>query len=137
MEDTREIEAPHQNQVNLVTVKGEAEINMQTLLQCCLRLRPDRTIIGEIRGKEILDFIGACSTGHAGSITSLHANNPKLAFMRMTQLYKQNQVPSMTDAEILNELHAVIDVIIQLEKTSIGRKVQSLYYKYGNLKTEK
>ncbi len=137
LEDTREIDIPHRNQVNLLASKGEqsaAHVDMQTLVQCCLRLRPDRIIMGEIRGREILDFIGACSTGHEGSITSIHANNPRVAFMRMTQMYKQNNVPSMTDADILNELHEVIDIIVQLVKTAAGRKVQSIYYKYGNLK---
>lgn len=112
-----------------------AKVDMQTLVQCCLRLRPDRIIMGEIRGKEILDFVGACSTGHEGSLTSIHANNPRGAFMRMTQMYKQNNVPSMSDADILRELHEVVDIIVQLAKTEQGRQVHSIYYKYGAIKT--
>jgi len=102
-------------------------------VQCCLRLRPDRIICGEIRGKEILDFISACSTGHEGSLTSIHANNPRIAFMRMTQMYKLNNVPSMSDEDIMRELHEVVDVIVQVAKTKEGRMVQSIYYKYGYL----
>ena len=82
-----------------------------------------------IRGKEIMDFVGACSTGHEGSLTSIHANNPKIAFMRMAQLYKLNNVPSMSDTDILRELHAVIDIIIQMAKTPQGRKMTQVYYK--------
>ena len=136
LEDTREIEIPHQNQVQLLASKGgqsKAQVTMQDLVQCCLRLRPDRIICGEIRGKEILDFLAASSTGHEGSLTSIHANNPAIAFMRMTQMYKLNNVPSMTDDDILRELKSVIDVIVQIGKTPIGRRVQSVYYKYGHL----
>ena len=136
LEDTREIEIPHQNQVRLLASKGgqsKAQVTMQDLVQCCLRLRPDRIICGEIRGKEILDFLAASSTGHEGSITSIHANNPAIAFMRMTQMYKLNNVPSMTDEDIMRELKAVVDVVIQIGKTPLGRRVQSVYYKYGDL----
>lgn len=136
LEDTRELEIPHQNQVRLLASKGgqsKAQVTMQDLVQCCLRLRPDRIICGEIRGKEILDFLAASSTGHEGSMTSIHANNPAIAFMRMTQMYKLNNVPSMTDDDIMRELKAVIDVVIQIGKTSLGRRVQGVYYKYGDL----
>ncbi len=136
LEDTREIDITHPNQVQLLASKGgqsKAQVNMQDLVQCCLRLRPDRIICGEIRGKEILDFLAASSTGHEGSMTSIHANNPSIAFMRMTQMYKLNNVPSMSDDDILRELKEVIDVIIQIGKTPRGRRVQSVYYKYGHL----
>lgn len=139
LEDTREIDILHPNQVNLVATKGNqglAQISMQDLVQCCLRLRPDRMIVGEIRGKEVLDFVSACSTGHEGSLTTIHANNPKIALMRMTQMYKLNHVPSMQDADIMRELQAVIDVIVQVAKTPKGRQVQSIYYKYANLGTQ-
>jgi type IV secretion system protein VirB11 len=89
--------------------------------------------MGEIRGKEILDFIAAASTGHEGSMTTIHANNPRIAFMRMTQMYKLNNVPAMSDEDILRELKEVIDIIIQVHKTKEGRAIQSIYYKYGNL----
>ena len=134
LEDTLEIEIPHPNQVQLLASKGdqgEAKVSMQDLVQCCLRLRPDRIIMGEIRGKEIMDFISACSTGHEGSLTSIHANNPRIAFMRMTQMYKLNNVPSMSDQDIMRELTEVVDIIVQIAKTPSGRKVQSIYYKYG------
>lgn len=132
LEDTRELIIPHANQVSLLTSKespGKPLIEMQTLLQATLRLRPDRIIMGEIRGKEIMDFVGACSTGHEGSIATIHANNPQIALQRMIQLYKQNNVPSMRDEEIAAELHSVIDIIIQVNKTAYGRQAVSCYYK--------
>ncbi len=76
-----------------------------------------------------MDFVSACSTGHEGSMTTLHANSPRLAFMRMTQLYKLNQVPSMTDQDILKELTEVIDIVIQINKTPLGRKIQGVYFR--------
>ncbi len=136
LEDAREIDIPHPNQVSLLSCKGDqglATVSMQDLVQCCLRLRPDRIIVGEIRGREVLDFLGACSTGHEGSITSIHANNPRIALMRMTQLYKQNNVPSMSDKDILREINEVVDIIVQVGKGKGVRCVQSVYYKYGNI----
>ena len=136
LEDARELEIPHSNKVQLLASKSEqgmAKVNMQDLVQCCLRLRPDRIIMGEIRGKEILDFLASSSTGHEGSITSIHANNPHIAFMRMTQLYKLNNVPSMTDSDILRELKTVIDIVLQQQKTEKGRMLHQVYYRYGHL----
>ncbi len=128
LEDTQEIDSPHPNQVRLLSSQN---ISMQTLLQASLRLRPDRIIMGEIRGKEILDFIGACSTGHEGSLTTIHANNPQIAFLRMTQMYKLNPVPSMSDQDILRELQSVIDIVIQINKTPLGRLAQGVYFKWA------
>lgn len=134
LEDTRELMVTHENSIALLASKGEqgtAKITQQDLVQASLRLRPDRIIVGETRGKEILDFLGAASTGHDGSLTSIHASNPEIAWMRMAQMYKLNNVPSMTDEDIYRELKAVIDIIIQLEKTPTGRQIQSVYYRQG------
>lgn len=136
LEDTFEVNLPHANKVSLKALKctenAKATITMQDLVQCSLRLRPERLIMGEIRGREILDFISACSTGHDGSITSIHASNPRMAFMRMVQMYKLNNLPSMRDEEITAVLKAVIDVILQVKKTAFGRELVSVYYKEAN-----
>ena len=132
LEDTREVIISHPNHVALVASKGgqsKAKVSMQDLVQCCLRLRPERIIMGEVRGAEIMDFISSCSTGHEGSITSIHANNPKIAFSRMVQMYKLNNVPSMRDEDILNALHEVVDIVVQVGKTATGRRLQSCYFK--------
>lgn len=141
LEDTFEVSVPHQNVVNLFAPKKsgteKSGVSMQELVQCALRLRPDRIIMGEIRDKEVLDFVSACSTGHKGSITSIHANNPRVAFMRMTQLYKLNNVPSMRDEDIFRELHEVIDVIVQVTKDDSGRLASYFYYKEAELAKRK
>jgi type IV secretion system protein VirB11 len=136
LEDTYEVNLSHVNKVALLAPKrgehAKTNLSMQDLVQCSLRLRPERIIMGEIRGREILDFISACATGHEGSMTSIHASNPQIAFMRMTQLYKLNNVPSMRDEDILRELHEVIDIIIQLKKTDQGRVVTWVYFKQAS-----
>ncbi|KTD34666.1 hypothetical protein Lmor_1199 [Legionella moravica] len=135
LEDTYEIDSPHPNQVRLKALKQTGDtasrLNMQDLIQATLRLRPDRIIMGEIRGKEIFDFVSACSTGHSGSIATIHANNPKVAFMRMAQLYKLNQVAGMTEADIYSVLHEAIDIVVQLQKTVSGRRLVEVYYKHA------
>jgi type IV secretion system protein VirB11 len=134
LEDTRELEVPHQNQVQLLASKGlqgEAKVTMQDLVQASLRLRPDRILMGEIRGAEILDFVSACSTGHEGSMTSIHASDPEMAFRRMVQMVKLNNVPSMSDQDILEMLKAVVDVVIQLVKTPEGRRVSGVYFRHA------
>jgi type IV secretion system protein VirB11 len=135
LEDTYEINVSHQNVVRLKALKQLGEkaqpIGMQDLVQASLRLRPDRIIMGEIRGREIFDFVSACSTGHRGAFATIHANHPKAAFMRMVQLYKLNQVSGMNEADVYNILHEIIDVVIQLEKTKNGRRLVEVYYKHA------
>ena len=136
LEDTYEIKVPHANVVRLKTVKNTAHhqtpVTMQTLVQTSLRLRPDRLIMGEIRGQEIFDFVSSCSTGHQRSVVTLHANSPKSAFMRMAQLYKLNNVPSMLDADIDKELHEIIDVVVQLGRLNTHRRLTQVYYKQAH-----
>lgn len=133
LEDTRELDlSNHLNSLSLIAKKGEGgstPTQMVDLVQASLRLRPDRILLGEIRGKEILDFLGAASTGHEGSMTSIHADSTQRAFMRMKQLYKLNNVPSMRDENILEEIHDVVDVIVQLKKGACGRYISDIYYK--------
>ena len=133
LEDTFEINVPHANLVRLKALKQVGattpQISMQELVQASLRLRPDRLIMGEIRGREIFDFVSACSTGHSGALATIHANNPKVAFMRMAQLYKLNPVANMDEKDIYAVLHEVIDIIVQVAKTTQGRRLVEVYYK--------
>ncbi len=135
LEDTFEINVPHSNIVRLKALKQLGDnargISMQDLVQASLRLRPDRIIMGEIRGKEVFDFVSACSTGHSGALATIHANNPKVAFMRMAQLYKLNNVAGMGEEDIYTVLHEVVDIIVQLQKTNEGRRLVEVYYKHA------
>lgn len=129
LEDTFELSVPHSNKVSLLSQENKPNYSMQSLLRCVLRLRPDRILIGEIRGSEVLDFIESCQTGHRGSITTIHANNPKGVISRMMHLYKKNNVPSMTDDEIKQEVMDVVDIIVQLQREGDRRYISHIYYK--------
>ncbi len=129
LEDTFELSILQPNKVSLLAQKDKVNYSMQDLLRCILRLRPDRILIGEIRGPEVLDFIASSQTGHSGAMATIHANNPKGVITRMTQLYKQNNLPSMTDSEIRQEILDVIDVIVQLERKGNRRYISAIYYK--------
>lgn len=129
LEDTFELSVPQANKVSLLAQKDKVNYSMQDLLRCVLRLRPDRILMGEIRGPEVLDFIASCQTGHNGAMATIHAHNPKGVITRMTQLYKQNNIPSMTDDEIKQEIRDVIDIIVQLERDCGKRYISAIYYK--------
>ena len=129
LEDTREIETFHKNQVRLLTLDHTIKITMQNLLKVCLRLRPDRIIVGEVRGAEIADFIAACITGHDGAMTSLHASSPQLAFARMLRMYKMNPISAMSDKEILSELLNAIDIVVQLQRGKEGCRISEIWYR--------
>jgi type IV secretion system protein VirB11 len=133
LEDTYELSLPHINQVNLLAIKkterNDPVVSMQDLVQCSLRLRPDRLLMGEIRGREVLDWISACSTGHDGSITTIHAPNPRMAFLRMIGMVRQNNVAGMRDEDIRHLLDEVIDIIVQVRPSHDGRLMSGVYYK--------
>ena len=132
LEDTFELNTTHANQLALKAPKvlssGTPAITMQDLLQAALRLRPDRIIMGELRGREVLDFISACQTGHEGSMTTLHAPNPATAINRLIQLYQMNGV-AMTYEEIRTLITGVIDIILQLKPTAGGRQLTAVWYR--------
>jgi len=139
LEDTREISITKQhNFVSLLAKsKGggveESPVEMKDLVKACLRLRPDRIIMGEIRSGEIMDFVRASNSGHNGSITTVHADNPRMAFKAMASMYKHNNIV-MSDDEIMDDLKSTVDVVVQLNKHEKGlRQASMIYYKYGNL----
>ena len=135
LEDTRELEVTQPNWVSLKATSGnqdEAQIEMKELVKACLRLRPDRIIMGEIRGAEIMNFCSAAKTGHSGSITTVHADDPESAFQQLATYYKYNKVV-MSDEDIMNTLKSVIDVVIQLGKEQDGRMAQAIWYKHAEL----
>lgn len=128
VEDTPEIAAGRDNCVGLVAVKGEmgeAKVGVEDLLQASLRLRPDRIIVGEIRGKEAATFLRAVNTGHPGSFTTVHASSPRGALEQIAFMILQAgwQLPR---AETVDYAASVVDVIVQLSRRGGVRRIEDI-----------
>ena len=130
IEDAAEIRLVHDNAVGLVAVKGEtgqARVDVDDLLQAALRMRPDRIIVGELRGKEAFTFLRAVNTGHPGSVTTLHADTPSGALEQLALMALQTGT-AMTHADILAYVRSVVDIIVQLERNQGRRQVQEISF---------
>ncbi|MDX1916590.1 MAG: P-type DNA transfer ATPase VirB11 [Rickettsiaceae bacterium] len=133
VEDAREVQLTnHPNRVHLLASKGgqgRAKVTTQDLIEACLRLRPDRIIVGELRGSEAFSFLRAINTGHPGSISTLHADTPAMALEQLKLMVMQAGL-GMPPAEIKKYILAVIDVIVQLKRGAGGvRYISSVYFK--------
>lgn len=118
IEDTAEIQCKAKNRVISRTTK---KVSMQDLVKSSLRERPDRVLIGEIRGKEALDLITIWNTGHPGGIATVHANSAYEALARLERLLAQANSFNMQD-----DISKAINVIIFIKKTKTGRKVEEI-----------
>lgn len=134
IEDSNEINIPHPNQVNLIYAKsgqGLSNVTPLDLVEASLRLRPDRILMAELRGKEAYNYLEAINTGHDGSITSLHASSTDMAFERLALMVMQNNLP-MDKNEIIQYLKTTIDVIVQFKAIVVNGKkkrvMTELYY---------
>lgn len=133
VEDAREVTLPlHQNRVHLLASKGgqgRAKVTTQDLIEACLRLRPDRIIVGELRGAEAFSFLRAINTGHPGSISTLHADTPSMALEQLKLMVMQAGL-GMPPEEIKRYIMAVIDIVVQLKRGQGGRRyVSEIYFK--------
>jgi len=128
VEDAREINLDnHDNRVHLLVSKGDqgrSKVTTQDQIEACLRLRPDRIIVGELRGKKTFSFLRAINTGHPGSIATLHADSPKLAFEQLVLMVMQAGM-GMTREEIYNYIRGVVEIVIQLKRGEKGRRFVS------------
>lgn len=131
VEDAREINLDQPNVLHLLVSKGgqgRANISTQDQIEACLRLAPSRIIVGELRGAEAFSFLRAVNTGHPGSIATLHADTPQLAFEQLVLMVMQAGM-GMTRAEISNYIRSVIEVVVQLKKGEKGvRYVSEVYF---------
>lgn len=128
VEDTPEIACAHPNAVSLVAVKGElgeARIGVDDLLQASLRLRPDRIILGEIRGAEANTFLRAINTGHPGSFTTVHANTPQGALEQIALMVLQSGT-QLSRRETLEYAASLIDVVVQLSRSGGERSISGI-----------
>lgn len=133
VEDAREIDLEsHPNKVHLLASKGGqglAKVTTQDLIETCLRLRPDRIIVGELRGSEAFSFLRAINTGHPGSISTLHADTPEMAIQQLKLMVMQAGL-GMPPDDILSYIKNVVDIVVQLKRGSKGRRfVSQVYFK--------
>jgi type IV secretion system protein VirB11 len=136
VEDAREVRIENiPNRVHLLASKGgqgRAKVTTQDLIEACLRLRPDRIIVGELRGAEAFSYLRAVNTGHPGSIASLHADSPALAIEQLILMIMQADL-GITREQIKEYVETVIQVVIQLKRGEKGKRfVSEIYFKPGH-----
>lgn len=133
IQDTAELTLPnHPNVVHLFYSKdmqGTARVTAKSLLEACMRMRPDRIFLAEVRGDECFHFVRLAASGHPGSITSLHAGSCALAFEQMALMIRENGAGGgLRMDEIKWLLSIVVDVIVQFDRDERGRFVSEIFY---------
>lgn len=130
IEDAAELQLEHEHVVRLETrpinIDGEGEISARDLVRNTLRMRPDRIVLGEVRGNEVLDMLQAMNTGHEGCMSTLHANNPSDAMLRLEML--AGLAGFLGSEQTLRQMiAAALELIVQINRLPNGqRKVVSI-----------
>ena len=130
IEDTRELRPRQANFVPLVATKGEqgaARVTAQSLLEASLRLRPDRIILGEIRGEEAFTFLQAINSGHPGSLSTVHADSPQGAYEQLALKVLMSGAGLSKD-QIIGYIRQVLPIVIQLTRDGGVRRWSEVYF---------
>jgi pilus assembly protein CpaF len=126
IEDSAELQLDHPHLVSLEArppnIEGEGEIPIRTLVRNALRMRPDRIIVGEVRGGEAFDMLQAMNTGHRGSMTTLHANSPDDALIRLESMVLMAGF-DMPVSAIRRMIAGAIEIVIQQDRLPDGQRV--------------
>ena len=130
IEDAAELQLQRDHVVQLETrpanVEGKGEVNQRDLLRNTLRMRPDRIIVGEVRGAEALDMLQAMNTGHDGSLTTVHANTPRDALTRVETMIAMGST-NLPEKAMRHQIASAIQIVMQQTRLSDGtRKVTSI-----------
>jgi pilus assembly protein CpaF len=130
IEDAAELRLAQENIVRLETrppnIEGQGAIRQRQLLINALRMRPDRIIIGEVRGEEAFDMLQAMNTGHEGSMTTIHANTPRDAIMRLESMVAMCNM-NLPEKSVRQQISSAISIIVQANRMSDGtRKITSI-----------
>jgi type IV secretion system protein VirB11 len=131
IEDAPEVRLDHPNSVGLVAVRGdlgEARVDADALLAAALRLRPDRILLGELRGREAFAFLRAVNSGHPGSLTTVHADSPAGALDQIALLSLTSGIDLGWD-KVQTYVSRVIDVVVQLDRTGGARRVSEVHFR--------
>jgi type IV secretion system protein VirB11 len=132
IEDTAELELTHRNSIGLLAARsalGEADVRAEDLLMAALRMRPDRIILGELRGAEAFTFLRAVNTGHPGSMTTIHADSPARAIEQLALLVLQAGSRLSRD-DVRHYVRESVDVFVQLERQAGRRKVAQVLVRH-------
>jgi type IV secretion system protein VirB11 len=128
IEDTPELVVDHSNFVGLVSVRGdlgEAKVSTNDLVSASLRMRPDRIILGELRGPEAFAFMRAVRSGHPGSMTSIHADSPDAAIEQLAMLVLQAGT-KLNRSDVRHYVEQSIDVFVHLSRSAGKRSVEAV-----------
>jgi pilus assembly protein CpaF len=130
IEDAAELQLAQENLVRLETrppnVEGQGAIRQRQLLINCLRMRPDRIILGEVRGEEAFDMLQAMNTGHEGSMATIHANTTRDAMTRLESMVAMSNL-NLPEKTVRQQIAAAISIVVQVSRMSDGtRKVVSV-----------
>lgn len=139
IEDTRELQFNIPNLVRLEArppVGGTPGLTIRDLLKNTLRMRPDRIIVGECRGGEVFDLLQAMNTGHEGSMTSVHANSPSEALLRLENLYMLSGYDLPLKA-LRYQISTAIDFIIQIRRDKNGQRIVHQVTEIANMEGDK
>jgi pilus assembly protein CpaF len=130
IEDAAELRLAQENIVRLETrppnIEGQGAIRQRQLLINALRMRPDRIIIGEVRGEEAFDMLQAMNTGHEGSMTTIHANTPRDALSRMESMVAMTNM-NLPEKSVRQQMASAISIVVQATRMSDGtRKITNI-----------
>ncbi len=132
IEDSRELTVPHRNVVHLLYAKdgqGLAKVGPKQLLESALRMRPDRILLQELRDGTAFFYLRAVNTGHPGSITTVHADSPALAFEQLTLLVKESEGGrDLARDDIRALLHSLVDVVVQMRRVEGRFRMTEVWY---------
>ncbi|GAA0622558.1 P-type DNA transfer ATPase VirB11 [Brevundimonas kwangchunensis] len=138
IEDAPELILRHENAIGLLAPRGALGASTATaedLLNASLRMRPDRIIVGELRGPEAFTFLRAVNTGHPGSMTTIHADSPERAIEQIALLVLQGGT-TLSRADVLHYVQSTIDVFIHLGRVGGSRSVESIVVRRTAVETD-
>jgi pilus assembly protein CpaF len=130
IEDAAELQLAQENLVRLETrppnIEGQGAVRQRQLLINCLRMRPDRIILGEVRGEEAFDMLQAMNTGHEGSMATIHANTPRDALSRLESMVAMGGL-TLSERTVRQQIASALNIVVQISRMSDGsRKVMSI-----------
>lgn len=135
IEDTAELVLSQANHVKLMTSTGKEPVTMRQLVRESLRMRPDRIIIGECRGPEAFDLLNAMSTGHPGSMTTVHAAHAREALHRLENLVLLNGI-ELPNSTVRRQIGSAIQIVVQIGRLPNGQRYISEVHEITGVETQ-